>query len=112
MKAIQSVRPGWQHIVLVCRACEKRKKGPKAGFGAKDVAKALSAAMRAARVPKSRIVLTTCMGICPKRAVAVAAAAPEGRVGVVAWHKSDDPQAAVALLFPEHPSPSTPLEPT
>ena len=71
--------PGWKHILMVCKACEKRSKGPKK-FGAKQLSKALSPALRQARLPKTRVVYTTCLGLCPKKAVAVATTAADGAV--------------------------------
>ena len=88
-------------MLMVCKACEKRSKGPKK-LDAKQLARAVSPALRQARVPKTRIVFTTCMGLCPKKAIAVATAAPDGTVNLIAWRKSDEAAAAnaVAALFP------------
>ena len=96
--AILTLRPGWKQIVMVCKACEKRSKGPKK-FGARKVARALSSALRQARQPKTRIVQTTCLGLCPKQAVAVAAAAPAGAMHVIAWRKADDAGDALRALL-------------
>lgn len=96
--AILTLRPGWKQIVMVCKACEKRSKGPKK-FGARKVARALSSALRQARQPKTRIVQTTCMGLCPKQAVAVAAVAPAGAMHVIAWRKADDAGDALRALL-------------
>lgn len=97
---IQIRRAGWKHILMVCKSCEKRSKAPKK-FGAKALAKSVSLALREARVPKTRVVYTTCMGLCPKKAIAVATPAADGSVTLIAWRKSDDPAAAVAVLFPQ-----------
>ncbi len=107
-------------IAIVCKSCEKRSKGPKK-FGAKKVARVLSQALRQARQPRTRIVQTGCMGLCPKKAVAVAAAASGGALNVIAWHKADDPVQALQTLFEPstgaagNPSPSSSIsspEPT
>ena len=95
---IHTLTPGWKQLVMVCQACEKRRKAPKK-FGANNVAHALSLALRSEHHPKTRIVRTTCMGLYPKRAVAVAAASPNGTVHVIAWHKSDDANAALRALL-------------
>ncbi len=95
---IRSLSPGWQQIVMVCKACEKRSNGPKK-FGAKKVARALLLALRQAGQPKTRTVQTSCLGLCPKRAVAVAACAPGGAVHVIAWHKRVDAGEAWRVLF-------------
>ena len=103
---LETLRPGWKSVVLVCKACEKRRKGPKKP-GARELAKALARACREAEVPRSRVVLTTCMGACPKRAFTVAAAAgSSGRVTMIAFHRGDDAAAAVATLFAPAPTPA------
>jgi predicted metal-binding protein len=96
--AIRTLSPGWKQIVMVCKVCEKRSNGPKK-FGAKKVAHALLLALRQARQPKTRVVQTSCLGLCPKRAVAVAACAPGGAVHVIAWHKRVDAGDAWRVLF-------------
>jgi predicted metal-binding protein len=96
--APETLRPGWKSVVLVCKACEKRSKGPKK-LSAKELAKALGRACRDAKVPRSRVVLTTCMGACPKKAFTVAAAAPSGHITMIAFQRGDDAGAAVATLF-------------
>ena len=93
-----SLKPGWKSVVLVCKACEKRSKGPKK-ISARDVAKKLGRACREAKVPRARVVLTTCMGACPKKAFTVAAATPSGRITTIAFRRGDDAGDAVALLF-------------
>ena len=93
------LRPGWKSVVLVCKACEKRSKGPKK-LSAREVAKDLARACRDADVPRARVVLTTCMSACPKKAFTVAAAAPDGRIEAIAFRRGDDAAEAVAALFP------------
>ena len=93
------LRPGWKSVVLVCKACEKRSKGPKK-IGAREVAKQLGRACRDAKVPRVRVVLTTCMGACPKKAFTVAAASSSGGVTTIAFRRGDDSAAAAAVLFP------------
>ena len=93
------LRPGWKSVVLVCKACEKRSKGPKK-IGAREVAKQLGRACRDAKVPRVRVVLTTCMGVCPKKAFTVAAASSSGGVTTIAFRRGDDSAAAAAVLFP------------
>ena len=92
------LRPGWKSVVLVCKACEKRSKGPKK-IAAREVAKQIGRACRDARVPRARVVLTSCMGECPRKAYTVAAAAPSGRITTIAFRRGDDAGAAVAVLF-------------
>ncbi len=93
------LRPGWKSVVLVCKACEKRSKGPKK-IGARAVARQLGRACRDAKVPRVRVVLTTCMSACPKKAFTVAAASSSGAITTIAFRRGDDPAAAAAVLFP------------
>ncbi len=95
---LRRLNPGWKQIVLVCKACEKRKKGPKK-LGAKKVARALGPALRQAGQPRTLIVPTGCLRLCPKRAITVAACAPGGGLQVMAWDKRTDADAAVRVLF-------------
>ena len=92
------LRSRLQHIALVCGACEKRSKGPKPGT-TKRVTKALRSASRSAGVGKVRIVVTSCLGACPKKAVTVAAPGPAGDVVMLACRRDGDANAAVAALF-------------
>ena len=60
--------------VLVCAECEKRGDGPKK-LEARDVRKALKHNLGEARF-KLRVVQTSCLGLCPKKAIALAALGP------------------------------------
>ena len=97
--APEILRPGWNSVVLVCKACEKRSKGPKK-ITAKEVSRQLKKAAHEARVARPRIVMTGCMGACPKKAFTVAAASPGG-IRMVAFQRGDDPVAAVGALLPQ-----------
>jgi predicted metal-binding protein len=63
--------PGWQGVVLVCGECERRKDGP-GHLSAKHVRKLLKRELRGVK-PSLRIVETSCMGTCPKKALMLAA---------------------------------------
>lgn len=64
--------PRWRAVVLVCKACGKRSKAPKE---AKPKAIAADVRRLTKGLPqRSRIVLTGCLGLCPKGATAVAVA--------------------------------------
>ena len=70
--------PKWEALVLVCKACGKRSSGPKdKALKPKQVMQELRSAAKRQRV-RSRVVLTTCLGLCPKRATAVVVALPGG----------------------------------
>lgn len=64
-------------LALVCKACGKRSSGPRDDASPKKVAKALMQAAKDQR-RKVRVVLTGCLGLCPKRATAVVVAGKEG----------------------------------
>ncbi len=96
--APKPLRTGCKHIVLVCKACEKRSKGPKK-ITAREVAKSLSRACRDAGVPRARMVLTSCLGACPKKAFTVATTAPTGSIRMLAFRHGKDAAAVVAALF-------------
>ena len=93
------VRAGWREAVLVCKDCERRSRGPKR-LSAAALAKMLKQACRTARVGRPRLLLTNCMGVCPKKAYTVAALVPGSEIAVIAFHRKDDADAAVAMLFP------------
>ncbi len=68
-------RVKFRGAVLVCGDCEKRSSGPKK-LRAKDLRKDLKRQLGPAR-HQLRIVQTSCLGLCPKKAIALAALAPE-----------------------------------
>ena len=57
--------------VLVCGDCEERSSGPRK-LRARDVRKDLKGALGDARF-KLRVLHSSCLGLCPKKAMAVAA---------------------------------------
>lgn len=98
------LKPGFATAILLCRPCGKRSSGPPKG-ATKETARGLRAAARQAGHPRPRVLLTGCMGACPKKAFAVAATAPDGRIAMLALRAGDDPAAAVeALLGPPPPA--------
>jgi len=70
MKTLKTVAPSWQTVVLVCRDCSKRSKGPK-GFSSKEAVAEAQAAVRAER-PRPRVLRSGCLGLCPKQSMALA----------------------------------------
>jgi hypothetical protein len=62
--------------VLVCKACSQRSSGPK-GLKSKKFAQTLAKALRGA-APRPRVLLTTCQGVCPKRALCVTTVGGDG----------------------------------
>ncbi|WP_418317632.1 hypothetical protein [Piscinibacter sakaiensis] len=80
--------PTWQSLVIVCRACAKRSKGPK-GFTAKSFAGEARRTSKDVR-PRPRIILSTCLGLCPKKAQAVAVVGAGGGLRIAAMQSLDD----------------------
>lgn len=68
--AIETRRPGWDAVVLVCRDCRKRGSGPK-GFELKPTLHESRRAFKRSAL-RARVVAASCLGLCPKRAFAVA----------------------------------------
>ncbi|MDP9899243.1 hypothetical protein [Variovorax ginsengisoli] len=70
------VKTRYTGAVLICKQCQKRSSGP-AKLKAKDLQQPFKRALGGARL-RLRIVQTTCLGLCPKKAIAVAAFAADG----------------------------------
>lgn len=68
--AAQLSRPSWDAVLLVCKACRKRAELP-ASLKSKTVALEIRSVIRD-RKRRPRVLLTTCLGLCPKSAVAIA----------------------------------------
>ncbi|QHJ01014.1 hypothetical protein GT347_25315 [Xylophilus rhododendri] len=85
-------------MVLVCKACGKRSSGPKK-FKPKHLAQEFKSEGREARM-KTRVVLTSCMGLCPKNAAAVAAIGPDGHPAQFAIESLDQVPQALAAAAP------------
>lgn len=82
--------------VLVCEKCEKRDKGPK-----KLTTKELRSALRqtlGGGSTRLRIVQTSCLGLCPKKAIAVAAVTPQAGSVLAAVKRKRDVPALAAVL--------------
>lgn len=92
------LKPGFATAILLCRACGKRGDGP-AKRETRETAKLLRGAAREAGHPRPRVVLTSCLGACPKKAFTLAATGADGRVRMLAFRRDDDPDAAVAALL-------------
>jgi hypothetical protein len=71
-RAAVILHPDWDTIVLACRACRKRGRGPTALSGKVAVREARRA-LKAVR-PRPRVVATDCLGLCPDGAIAIVAA--------------------------------------
>lgn len=69
-RVVQPETPRWDTVYLVCKACGKRGSGPK-DFKPKVIAAAARQRSKMER-PRPRVVFTSCLGLCPKAATAVA----------------------------------------
>lgn len=72
-----ALRARWSRAVLVCGKCSRKLDGGFGGDARKPLAKALRRHLGLKTGPKARagVVETKCLGVCPKRAVAVVNAA-------------------------------------
>lgn len=82
---IKPVRTRWSRAILVCGKCSKKLDGGFGPGGDRPLAKALRKHLGLKKGPKARVgvVETRCLGLCPKRAVAVVDAARPGEWQVV-----------------------------
>jgi hypothetical protein len=95
--AVVVSEPAWKSVVLVCKDCRKRGSGP-GDLKPKAVASEVKRASRGARL-KTRVVLTTCLGLCPKGAMAIGmAGAADGTRLAIVRTLSDVERTATALL--------------
>ena len=65
-----TVSPSWEFLVLICKDCRRRKDGPK-HLKAKGLAKEIKHQVKE-RAPRARVVLSSCLKLCPKKATSVA----------------------------------------
>ena len=85
--------------ILVCRKCLKRADGGKA---VKSALKSELKSRRAAGGGKPpKLVMTSCFGLCPKRAVVVASAATLARGDYLLLADGDAVALAVTTLMPD-----------
>jgi predicted metal-binding protein len=99
--AIETFRPSWQAAILVCKDCQKRSSGP-TSVKAKAVASMLKETVRG-RKPRPRIVMSGCLGICPKRAIVIAAVSEDG-AKVASIRRPADAEEAMRSMLPASPS--------
>lgn len=89
-----ALEPSFHGVLLVCRECEKRGSGPK-DLRSKDVRKVARQCVKAER-GRVRVVTSSCLGPCPKKAMTVAFVASDpaaSRMAAVA----DEAQAEAAI---------------
>jgi predicted metal-binding protein len=100
MKEPHPEQPKWDAVFLVCRECHKRGSGPKDSKPKEFV----TTLRKHAGQPRPRVVETGCLGLCPKRATAVAVAGGGNATRIVAV-KSKKQLAAVIPLLRDAPRP-------
>jgi hypothetical protein len=91
--------PGWESLFLVCKDCRRRKDGPK-HLKARALAKEIKHQTKDS-APGARIVLTTCLKLCPKKATSVAFIGPLAKPRIAAVKSSRQLQDVLGL-FLEH----------
>jgi predicted metal-binding protein len=87
----------WNSLFLVCKQCRKRGNGPQ------EKAKKLLGVIRGQTrdyASRPRVVLTNCLGVCPKEATAVAFAHPGEPPRVFSVRSESELEAAVAYVMP------------
>ena len=90
------VKAKFEGLVLVCGQCEKRGSGP-SKLTAKDARKSLKRALGAQRT-RMRIVESSCLGLCPKKSIAIAGAA-QGAPAMLAEVRNERDLKAVAARW-------------
>ena len=69
---VEWLSPPWGMLILVCGECQRRK-APPLDLDAKTMRRALKEQLRDLR-PKTRILESRCLGICPKHGLTVTVA--------------------------------------
>lgn len=90
------VAPRFDALLLVCGRCAERGSGPPRRK-AKKLPGEFRRALGAER-PRFRIVESSCLGLCPKKATAVAAATGDGPLQLAAVRGRSDVQAVADHL--------------
>jgi predicted metal-binding protein len=94
---ITTIRPRRAEPVFVCRKCLKRvADGPALKRALKSELKQRSAARG---IKRPRVIMTSCMDICPKRAVVAASGATLARGEYLLLGDGDGAAEAAALLM-------------
>lgn len=102
----------WQAVLLVCKDCVDRGSGPKKSGAAKALMPALRQATRRGPV-RTRVFPTGCLGLCPKRATAVARLGQGEPARIVAIRSRNTvAEGLVALVGPSASSPVAAVPPS
>ena len=94
--AVVAREPRWDDVLLVCKACGKRGGGPR-----KLSPKALASLLKKegkASGRRTRVVMSDCLGLCPKAATTVARLGHDVVTRLVAVKSKKQVDAALAAL--------------
>jgi len=94
--------PKWDAVILICKDCRKRKNGPE-HLKAKALVKIARRHLHDAQ-PRPRVVSVSCLGVCPKRAIAVACLGDELPPRVIRIETRGAFADALPLLIRRDPS--------
>jgi predicted metal-binding protein len=94
--ALEELSPKWQAVFLVCKQCGERKNGPK-HLKPKQLVSSIRSHVRDER-PRPRILLSSCLGMCPKKAVALAYVGGERPARWLSVRKAEQLEVLLPLL--------------
>ena len=94
--AVEIARSRFEVALLVCKSCGKRGDGPKK-LKPKEVAGLVRHASKRDDV-RARVVMTTCLGLCPKAATAVARVSSGSPTRIVAIESRKQIEPALQLM--------------
>ena len=89
--------PDWASLLLICKDCRRRKNGPK-HLKATTLAKDIKHQVKEI-IPGARIVLTTCLKLCPNKATSVAYVSAAAEQSITAIKDSDELLRRLPLLM-------------
>lgn len=92
----QLIKTKFVGVVLVCRECEDRKNGP-SKLRTKDARREIKRGLIQSAV-RLRIVECSCLGLCPKKAIAVTAVTPGHPLVAAELRVEDDAVAFAATV--------------
>ncbi len=98
--------PRWDAVYLVCKACGKRDSVPK--DARPKVVAAIAKQRSKVERPRARVVFTSCLGLCPKGATAVARVGGDAPARLAAIRSSDDFDVAFPVRAPATTDDRTP----
>jgi len=93
--------PSWDAVILICKDCRKRKNGPQ-HLKSKALVKIARRDLRVLK-PRPRVVAVSCLGVCPKRAIAVASLGNGSPPRVIRIENRADFADALPLLIRRDP---------